>query len=236
MKLLADIPADGPGVRAHRAEGEPRAGEDARVGIEHGAIAGRERGRIEVEGVSVLHEELARAHDTKARPHLVTELGLDLVEVYRQLAVALKLAPGDIGDHFLVRGPGHEVTLVPILDAQQLRPVLAPASRFLPQLRGLHHRHHQFQGAGAVHLLADDVLHLFQDSQAHGQPAVQPRRQAPDEPRAQHELMAHDLRLGGGFLHGVDRILGKPHRRALCFLHPEGSWHLNRSPLIRLPP
>jgi hypothetical protein len=43
------------------------------------------------------------AHDAEARPHLVAELGLDLVEVDRQLAVALELAPRDVGDHFFMR-------------------------------------------------------------------------------------------------------------------------------------
>ena len=191
-----------------------------------------------MEGVGVLHDELARAHDAKARPHLVAELGLDLVEVHRQLAVALELAPRDVGDHFLVRGPGDEVALVPILEAQQLRPVLAPAARLLPQLRRLHHRHHQLERAGAVHLLADDALDLLQHPQAQRQPAVQPRRQAPDEPGAQHQLVADDLRLGGGLLHGVDRDTGKASSRGrfAVLAALTGSWHLNRSPLIRLPP
>ena len=58
---------------------------------------------VDVEGVGVLHEELARAHHAEARPALVAELHLDLVEIRRQLAIALQLAARDVGDDFLVR-------------------------------------------------------------------------------------------------------------------------------------
>src|SRR5690606_40935186 len=44
----------------------------------------------------------ACAHDAEAGPDLVAELGLDLVEVDRELAIALQLAAGEVGDHFLV--------------------------------------------------------------------------------------------------------------------------------------
>ena len=74
------------------------------------------------------------AHHAETRADLVAELGLDLVEVHRQLAVALQLAARDVGDDFLVRRPGDEIALVPVLDAQQLRAVLGPAAGFLPEL------------------------------------------------------------------------------------------------------
>ena len=65
--------------------------------------------------------------------------------------------------------------------------------------------------AGAVHLLAHDVLDLAQDAQAHGQPGVEARGESPDEAGAQHELVAHDLGLGRDFLEGVDRVRGQAH-------------------------
>jgi hypothetical protein len=43
-----------------------------------------------VKGIGVLHGELAPAHDAEARPDLVAELGLDLIEVPRQLPIAAK--------------------------------------------------------------------------------------------------------------------------------------------------
>src|SRR5580658_2384963 len=211
VELLRDVAADRPGVGAHRAEGESGASEDAGVGVVHGAIALAQRLLVEVEGVGVLHDEFARAHDAEARPHLVAELGLDLVEIHRQLAVAPELAPRDVGDHLLMGRAGDEIALVAVLDAQQLRSVLGPAPRLLPQLRRLDHRHHQLERPGAVHLLADDAFDFLQRAQAHGQPAVKSGREPPDEPRAQHQLVADDLSLCGGLLGGVDRVLRQPH-------------------------
>jgi len=34
---------------------------------------------VQMRRVSILHQELARAHDSEARPDLIAELGLDLV-------------------------------------------------------------------------------------------------------------------------------------------------------------
>jgi len=59
----------------------------ARVKI-HFPIGFVQAGFVDVEGIGVLHQELARPHDTEARPDLVAELGLDLVKGHRQLLVA----------------------------------------------------------------------------------------------------------------------------------------------------
>ena len=91
--------------------------EDAAVGVAHGLVALLGTLQIAVEAVGVLHGELTPAHQAKARAALVAELGLDLVEVLRQLLVTAKLLPGDVGDH-LFAGRLHDViTLVPVLDA-----------------------------------------------------------------------------------------------------------------------
>jgi hypothetical protein len=71
-----------------------------------------------MERVGVLHDEFAAAHDAKTRPYLVAELQLDLIEIDRQLAIALQFAPRNVGDHLFVRRAHHKVTLVAILDAQ----------------------------------------------------------------------------------------------------------------------
>ncbi len=106
----------------------------------------------------------------------------------------------DVGYDFLVRGAGDEIALVPILHAQELRPVLGPPARLLPQLGGLKNGHDQLEGPGAVHFLANDPLHFPQRAQAHRQPAIQSVGESPDEAGPQHELVADDLGLGGGFL------------------------------------
>ena len=106
-------------------------GEDAGIGVVHVAVLALEVGVVGVEGVSVLHDEFARAHDAEARPALVAELGLDLVEVHRQPPVALELGARDVGDHLLRGRLDHELALVAVAKAQQLRPIL-PASAPIP--------------------------------------------------------------------------------------------------------
>ena len=141
VKFLRDAPADAAAIRLHRAELEAQAREDARVRIEHGAVALREARLIHVKRVGVLHDELARAHHAEARADLVAELGLDLIEIDRQLLVAAQLAARDVGDDLLVGRSVGELAIVPILEAQQFRAVLGPAAGFLPQFRRLDGRH-----------------------------------------------------------------------------------------------
>ena len=207
LELLGGGAADRPGVGLYSTKIQPHAPEHARIGLAHHRVALGQRALIGMEGVGVLHDELARTHHAEARPHLVAELELDLVEVDRQLAVTLDVAPCDIGDHLLVRGPEHKVALMAILQAQQLRAVLAPTARLLPQFGGLDRWHQQLQGSGPVHLLAHDGLDLAQRAQAERQPAVDTGRDAPDHPGAQHQLVADDLSLGRGFLDRIDRVL-----------------------------
>jgi hypothetical protein len=60
--------------------------EGAQVGDEHLVVGVDRAVLVEVEGIGVLHQELARAHGAEARAHLVAELPLDVVEVQRQVA------------------------------------------------------------------------------------------------------------------------------------------------------
>ena len=69
------------GIGGHGAELEPEAGEDAAVGVVHVAVFAFQVGIRSMEGVAVLHQELAAAHDAEARTDFVAELGLYLVEM-----------------------------------------------------------------------------------------------------------------------------------------------------------
>jgi len=138
VKLVRARAADGARVGGHSAEFKPQARKDARVGVEHVLVFALQVGVIGVKGVAVFHGEFAPAHDAETRPALVAELRLDLVEMHGQLAVAPELVAREIGDDLFGRRLNHEVALVPVLETQQLRPVLFPAARFLPQFRRLH--------------------------------------------------------------------------------------------------
>src|SRR3954469_11460212 len=233
MELVRSGAADGAGVRGNRPELEPEAGEDARIGVVHIAVFALEVGVVGVERIAVLHDEFPPAHDAEAGPALVAELGLDLVEVRRQPPVALQLAPRKIGNDLLRRGLHDEIALVPILEAQELRPVRLPAARLLPELTGLHDGHDELEGAGAIHLLAHDPLHLAHDAQAERQPRIDARRQAPDEAGAQHQPMADDLRLGGHFFLCRDKKLRGFHGPAPALSLPEACGKIERRILLR---
>ena len=116
--------------------------------------------------VGVFHNEFTGAHDAKAWPYFIAELGLNLIIVDRQLFVAADLAARDIGNDFLVRGSKAEAALVTVIEAQQFRAVLLPAAGFHPQFRRLYGRHQQLQCPGTVHFFAHDSLNLAQHPQA----------------------------------------------------------------------
>ncbi len=200
LELVRGEAADRAGVGLDRAEPEPEAREDPRVGVVHRLVALHQRVAIDVERVGVLHQELAPAHHAEPRPDLVAELDLDLVEVHRQLPVAADVLAHDVGDHFLVRRAEQEVALVAVVDLEELRAELVPAARLLPQLRGHHVRHVDLHRPRTVHFLADDRLDLAQRDEAERHPRIDAGRDLLDHARAEHELLARDFRLGGGFL------------------------------------
>ena len=169
---------------------------------------------VEVERIGVLHQELARAHHAEARPHLVAELPLDVVEIERQVLVGADGRAKDFGDHLLVRRPIEHVALVPVADAQHLLAVVVVAAGFAPEIRRLDGRHQDLDRARAVLLLADDGANLVQDPDAERQPGVAARRLLPDHAGAQHEPMRDDLRLLGRLLQDRQEIAGKTHREA----------------------
>ena len=85
LEFVRGAAADRAGIGRHRAVLQPQPGEDAAVGVVHVPVFGGERVVVDVERVGVLHQEFARAHHPEARADLVAELGVDLVEVDRQL-------------------------------------------------------------------------------------------------------------------------------------------------------
>ena len=86
-ELVAALAADGAGIGLHRAVCQAATGENAAVSVIHLIIALIQAGFVAVEGIKILHDELAAAHQAEPRPDLVAELVLDLVQHQRQLPV-----------------------------------------------------------------------------------------------------------------------------------------------------
>ena len=195
LELVAHVAADRPARRPHRDRGQIHAPERPQIGHEHVVVGAPRAREVQVEGVVVLHQELAAAHHPEARPDLVAELPLDLVEIDRQVAIASDAAAEDVGHHLLVRRAVEHRPLVPVGDPQHLLAVVLVATALLPELGRLDRRHQGLVRAGRVHLLAHDLLDPAQHAKAERQPAVDAGRALPDHAGAQHELMRDDLRL-----------------------------------------
>ena len=75
--------ADAAGVRGDRAERQSEPLEYPAVARVHRRVGLVEARLVGVKRVRVLHQEFTAAHDAEARPDLVAELDLDLVEIDR---------------------------------------------------------------------------------------------------------------------------------------------------------
>src|SRR6266446_4424956 len=203
LELVRQRAADGPGARLDGTEAEPAAREDAPVGVEHVPVLAPRVLDVDVERVRVLHDELAPAHEPEARPDLVAELHLDLVEVLREIAVGANFSPHQVRDHLLVGRTEAEVALVAILHPQELASVLLPAPALPPELGRDDGRHQDLLRAGAVHFISHDVFEAAHGAEPERQEVVDAARHLPHHARAHEQLVAHHL--------GIGRIL--PQRR-----------------------
>ena len=225
LKFLTQVATNGTTVGSHGAVGQAKAVKDAAVGLRHGLVADLCSGSVTIKAVGVFHGEFAPAHQAKARPALVAELGLDLVEVFGQLLVAAQFLTRNVGHYFFAGGLHDVVAPVAVFDAQQLRAHLFKAAGFLPQLGRLHHRHGQLDRTSSVHFLAHDGFNLAHDTQAHRHVGIDAGAQLFDEPGAGHELVADHFCVGRSLFEGGNKELGSFHR---CNVRP-----MVRVPLLR---
>ena len=203
-ELVAEVAADRAALGLHRDRLQPHALEGAHIRQHHRAIAHHRAGVVHVERIRVLHQELAPAHHAEARPHLVAELPLDVVQDLRQFAVRVHRLAEQIGDHLLVGRTVQHVALVPVPDAQHLLAVVVVAPALAPQLGRLDRRHQHFLRAGRVLFLAHDALDVAQHAITERQPGIDAGRGLPHQAGAQHQSVRGDLRFGRRLLHGRD--------------------------------
>ena len=133
--------ADRTGVSLYRAEIQAHTAEDFAVRGVHCVVGPLQRFLRSMERVSIFHQEFTGTHHAETRAHFITELGLDLIEVQRQLFVRAQLVTNQVGDHFFMSRAEHERTFATVSNAQQFRAVLFPTTTLLPQFRGLNYRH-----------------------------------------------------------------------------------------------
>ena len=210
-EFVAEVAADRAGVGAHRDRLQAHAREGAQIGHEHAVVGRLGALVVEVEGIGVLHQEFAAAHDAEARPHLVAELPLDVVEVERQVLVGLHVGAEDLGDHLLVGRAVEHVAVLPVLDAQHLLAVVVVAAALAPELGRLDRRHQDFERAGAVLLLAHDPADLVEHALAERQPGEAALPLLADHAGAQHQPVRDDLGFARILFEDGQEIARQPH-------------------------
>ncbi len=166
-----------------------------------------EAGPVHVEGVGVLHDELADAHQAGLRPLLVAELGLYLVPDLRELLVRAYLVARDGGEDLLVRHPETHVRALAVAQAEHRLAHHLPAAGLLPDLRGVEGGQEELLAADGVHLLAHDFHRALRDAPAQRQERVDARAELADEARPQQQAVRDDLRVRGVFAERGDEIL-----------------------------
>ena len=183
---------------------QTQAGEDPLVGVTVGLVGGGQPGVVDVEGVGVLHDELAAADDAGAGAGLVAVLGLDLVDDGRQILVGGVEVLDREGEHLLVGGSQQVVPVLAVVELEQGGAVVVPASGGLVGLGRQESREVDLLTAHGVHPLTHDGLDLAQGAQPQGQPGVDARSGAADVAGAHQEAVAGDLGVGRVLTQGSD--------------------------------
>ncbi len=81
LELLAQVAPNGAAVRSHCAIAQSKPIKNPTVGLRHDLVTGFGGSLVTVKTVGILHDEFAPAHEAKSRAALITEFGLDLVEI-----------------------------------------------------------------------------------------------------------------------------------------------------------
>ena len=196
-ELVGLAAAHDPDVRGDddRLETEPLEGPD--VGAVLRLVAGVEAGLVAVGAVGVLHDELADADETAAGARLVAPLGLEVIDLLRELPPR----PDDVGeqqaDDLLVGHRQDHVAAVAVLEPGQLRPDRVVAAARPPDVGRVDDRHLDLLAADRVLLLADDLLDPVVDPLAERQQRVDPGAELADVAGANEQSMRRHLGVGG---------------------------------------
>ncbi len=124
--------AHGSGVRLDGDEFKTAPGEDVAIGLVMLLVGEIEAGVIDIEGVGVLHDELADAEEAGFGAGLVAELGLDLIPDLGELLVAAELVASDGGHDFFVSHGEAELCALAVLETEHILAHDGPAAGLFP--------------------------------------------------------------------------------------------------------
>ena len=146
-EFVGQIAADRSGLGHHRYRLQAHARESTQIGDEHLVVGMARAVLVEIEGIGILHQEFAPAHQPEARPHLVAEFPLDVIEIKRKIAIRPDIAPEDVRNHLLVGRTIEHFTFMTVLDPQHLLAVGVVTPALAPQISRLDRGHEQLNRA-----------------------------------------------------------------------------------------
>ena len=146
-------------------------------------------GLVDVEGVAILHDELAHAQQARFGPRLVAELGLNLVPDLRQLLVAAQFAARDRGHDLFVRHAQAQVGALAVFQAEHVFAHGRPAAALLPRLAWHNPRQVELL-RDLVHLVADNGDDLVQRALAQEEVVIDSGAELADVAGAEKKLVA----------------------------------------------
>src|SRR5512139_3120142 len=99
MGVLA---SDSPAVRFHQKGWEPTACINITVGLEHTLVADIQPLIIRIKAIGVFHGKLSYPQQTSAGAGFIPEFDLYLINIQREITVALHIMADKVGYHLLV--------------------------------------------------------------------------------------------------------------------------------------
>ena len=155
-EFMGVIAADLAAVGFDGFEIQAAAREDARIGIVFILIALVQAFFVDVEGISIFHDELTAAHEAETRADFVAVFILHLPQRDGHLLVRAQFIADQGRNQFFVCRPEAEMIAMAVFEFEHFRAIGIPAARFMPDFSRLHNGHHDFLGADVVHFFADD--------------------------------------------------------------------------------
>ena len=118
-ELMGHLSSHDPRVSGHSHDRYAAPPEDVEVGLVVGYVLPLQTLLCRIEGIRVLHGELAHSQQTRRGPGLIAPLGLEMVDHLRQLAIRLDLFACQVGGDLLMGCGQHHVATVAVLEAGQ---------------------------------------------------------------------------------------------------------------------
>src|SRR5439155_24455082 len=226
QELVVEPSPDLSGISLDHHVAEPTPIEDPPVRVLHRAVGPRQPLVVPIEGVRVLHQELAGTQEPEPGPELVPVLPFGLVEGDREVLVAGELAGDERGHDLLLGGTETQLAAMAILELEHQVAVDLPSPRDLPRIGRDDDGHPDLLRASCVDLAADDGFDLPQSAPPQWEPGVDACRQLPDVAGAQQEPMRGNLGFRGRLAQRSGEELRHPHVASQDTRRPAG----DRSP------